>query len=94
MTKCSQLSLFVKVQFSSVTQSCPTELNYDWLRGGHATKYWPVRHEGGLLGTSCWGTSGKSCVTAWVDVGHLTMEPSYNGHLTVEQEDGKNMGPQ
>lgn len=61
-------------------------------------EFWPVRHEGGLLGTSCWGTSGKSCVTAWAGVGHLTMQQSYsgaihNGRFTVEQEDGKNLGP-
>lgn len=23
---------------------------YDWLRSGHMTKFWPIRHGGGVLG--------------------------------------------
>lgn len=30
---------------------------------------------------------------SWVNGGHLAMQQSYNGHLTVEREDGKNLAP-
>ena len=52
--------------------------------------FWEL-HAGELLGKV---VSLPGLMLALLQCSSLTMEPSYNGHLTVEQEDGKNLGPQ